>query len=255
MAKLSLLNFFLSGGGANLQPNQSLGGYRSTTKIISETVDDNTPLSGVTINYASDNGTGTGTLFFDFSENTLAWSAPGEILGAPVDVSITGSYTLFSDASGYIHVSVDSANLPFADASAPLSISQTMNNLFDDIEKAESIAGDTEYRCFYIRNEDTETFYDAKIYIKSQPTGADSLALGIDPQGVHNVTETTATLANESTAPGSVTFTSPTQGSPLSIGDIGSGYQVAIWIRRTVPANTLTSTPNDYSTIGLEVSF
>lgn len=255
MAKLSLLQFCLSGGGANTQPNQSLGGYRSTTLIVSETLDNASPMSGVTIDAAADNGTGNGQIFFDQSESTLAWQAPGEILGDPVNVGTSGVYTLFSETQGYIHVTVDAFNLPVADTSATIAIARSMNNLFDDIDKSESIAGDTEYRCFYIRNTDTETFYNAKIYVKNQPTGADSLALGLDPQGVHNVTETTETLANESTAPASVTFTSPTQGSPLVIGDIASGYQVAVWVRRTIPANTLTSTPNDLSSIGIEVSF
>ena len=108
-------------------------------------------------------------------------------------------------------------------------------------------------RCFYIRNTDPSgTFYGLRVYIKTQPSGADSLELAVDTLGIS--TSDAETLPNENTAPTNETFTTPTQGSPLSIGDLGAGQFVAIWVKRIVPAETLISTPLDLSSIGVEVS-
>lgn len=48
---------------------------------------------------------------------------------------------------------------------------------------------------------------------------------------------TEQTVANESTAPGSVTFsTAAGEGNALTIGDIPAGQHKAIWVKRIVGA-------------------
>lgn len=251
--KLSSFNIQLSGGFTNDLPEFSLGGARSNTALTSEIADASAPIVGVTIDALAGNGAGAGSVFFDFSETELSWAAPGDTLGTPVGVGTTGAYTLFSATDGYIHVTIAAGSLPTADATATVNVTQSMENLFDDIDKTESIAGDVEYRCFYIWNNDSaETFYNVNAYIKSQPTGADSLELALDSGGMNATAET---IANESTAPTGETFTSPTQGSPLAVGNMAAADSIAIWVKRTISANTLVSTPADLSVIGIEVNF
>ncbi len=109
-------------------------------------------------------------------------------------------------------------------------------NIFDNVSSAEAAAGDVEYRCEYLKNEHaTLTALDAKVFIQAQtPSGDTSVEIGLGTAAIGTGNE--QTVANESTAPSGVTFSAPTSGAPLSIGDIPPGQHKAIWIKRTVNA-------------------
>jgi hypothetical protein len=112
----------------------------------------------------------------------------------------------------------------------------TVGNLFDTISGDESAAGDIEYRCFYVHNAHaTLTWYSVVTWISTNTPSADTTcAIGL---AVAAVGATESAVADESTAPSSVTFTTPTSKSGgLSIGDIAAGSHKAIWVRRTVTA-------------------
>lgn len=105
--------------------------------------------------------------------------------------------------------------------------------LFDTVTGAESAAGDTEYRCIYVHNNHgTLTLVGAKIWVDANPSAQINIGLGV---AAVNATETA--IANESTAPASVTFTaSASEGAALTIGDIPAGQHKAVWLRRIVAA-------------------
>jgi hypothetical protein len=113
------------------------------------------------------------------------------------------------------------------------------DNLFDDVSGAESQAGDVEYRGFYVRNNHgTLTLQDARIYISSLTSSADTefdLAVAAEAMNVDM-----ATIADESTAPATVTFTRPTTytGGLQLNGATGltAGSRRGVWIKRTVSA-------------------
>ncbi len=112
----------------------------------------------------------------------------------------------------------------------------SLHNLFDIVSSAEGAAGDTEYRCFYVHNAHaTLTLQAAKVHIQTQTPDSDtSVEIGLGAAAV-NATETA--VANESTAPGSVTFsTAAGSGNALSIGDIPAGQHKAVWVKRIVSA-------------------
>lgn len=79
---------------------------------------------------------GPGSLFYDQSESTLQYRAPGDrTYGAAVDVSSNGTYTLPSDnPNRWLRVTVTSASLPGADAEVLVRISSTTNE-FDGLKK------------------------------------------------------------------------------------------------------------------------
>lgn len=109
-------------------------------------------------------------------------------------------------------------------------------NLFDNVSSAESSAGDTEYRCLYMKNTHaTLALQSAKVYIQTNTPSADTSAeIGLGSSAVNG---TESTVANESTAPGSVTFsTAAGVGNALSIGNIPAGQHKAIWVKRIVGA-------------------
>jgi|SRR5215212_2767218 len=119
-------------------------------------------------------------------------------------------------------------------------VDNTLHNLFDRVSGAESTAGDTEYRGFYVlNNHGTLTLQGAKIWIDSETSHVgENVQIGLATQGV-NVTM--STIADESTAPSpAVTFAeAATEGAALTLGDIAAGQRFGIWLKRITGAGTL----------------
>jgi hypothetical protein len=113
----------------------------------------------------------------------------------------------------------------------------TVANLFDNVNSDESTAGDTEYRCAYIRNtHGSLTLQSAKVWIQTNTPSSDTSAqIGL---GTSAVNGTEQTVADESTAPSGVTFSNAAnEGASLSIGDIPAGQHKALWFKRVVSAS------------------
>ncbi len=109
-------------------------------------------------------------------------------------------------------------------------------NLFDTVIGDEAAAGDIEYRCFYVHNAHASlTLENAVVWIDANTPSADTtIAIGL---GTAAINATEQTVANESTAPTSVTFSSPaSKGAGLAIGNLPFGQHKAVWVRRTVSA-------------------
>lgn len=114
----------------------------------------------------------------------------------------------------------------------------SLNNLFDDISGSENLASDVEYRCIFLLNDhQTLTLQSAVVWISQEYTGGAAVAIGLDPAGVvdrDSASAQAAEIADESTAPAGVSFSSPNdKGSGLAIGDIPPNDCIAIWVRRT----------------------
>ena len=117
--------------------------------------------------------------------------------------------------------------------------------LFDDVTSAESAAGDTEYRCFYVHNANASlAMQNAVIYIQANTTGS-RIAIGVGSSAI-NATE--QTVADEGTAPAGVTFYQPAnKAAGLALGNIPAGQHRAVWVRRTIGAATAAA--NDTYTL------
>lgn len=255
---LAYLELRLSGGSSNADPNASLGGVRSSNRILSKSATGISNITGVTVDDAPGSADGAGTLAFVASGKTLTWTPNGGSAGAAVALSGDGRYAIPGSA-GFLFVTVVDASLPGTNQSDTITVTQLANQLFDDISKTESYAGDVEYRCFYVYNaHPTDPFVGAKIYISQQTTGADDIAIGKDPAGVGDgsTSGVATTIANEGTAPSGVTFSAPSAiGSALSIGQLNAGQSHAIWEKRNVPAATVTSTTNNLSALTINAGY
>lgn len=115
------------------------------------------------------------------------------------------------------------------------------NNIFDDVQGAEVISGDVEYRCFYIKNNNPTTdFNNVKIWIsQTTPAIGEEIDIGVGTSSKGGVEQT---IANENTLPNGVTFVRPVNASTaVDVGDLGNSAggnsHKAIWIRRTVDPN------------------
>ncbi len=116
-----------------------------------------------------------------------------------------------------------------------------LNNLFDDVDSAEASAGDVEYRAIDIYNNGDEAATSVEFYFSSQSSSADTvLAAGLD--------STTQTIGDEDSAPSSVTFSAPTEGSPLSVSNIAASGRQRVFIRRTVSSGA-GNTSSDAATL------
>lgn len=128
-------------------------------------------------------------------------------------------------------------NASLGGAKSSTVIASSVHNLFDQVGSAESTAGDTEYRCFYVHNaHGSLTMQSSKIWIQSNTPAAGSavrIALGTS---VVNGTE--QTVGNESTAPSGVSWsTAVDEANALTIGDIPFGQHKAIWVERVISAS------------------
>jgi len=250
MASAADLKFILSGGAANTDPAAALGGAISTAGggvILSQSITAST-LGGVTYDDAAGNSAGGGTVTFTSSGTTLQWTPPGGAIGAAVNITPSGVYAVYG-ADGLGHIKITSNTGSFGgDAAQNVTIANQVNKLFDDVARAEAVTGDTEYRCFYVRNDHaSDTLTSTKLWLSADTNGADTLAIGLDPVGLNG---TATTIVDENTAPSGVTFSAPTEETTaLSLGNLAPTDYYAVWVRRTVPVATVDTTTADASAL------
>lgn len=125
-------------------------------------------------------------------------------------------------------------------------VDNTTHNIWDVVSSTESNSGDTEYRCIYVKNTNgTLTLQAAKVWIATNTPSTDtSVEIGLGSSAVNG---TEQTVANEGTAPTSVTFsTAAGEGNALTIGDIPTGQHKAIWIKRIVGATAGAYNDDNY---------
>lgn len=253
MASAADLKFVLSGGATNTNPSASLGGAISTDAngvIKSQSITAST-ITGVTYDDAAGNTIGNGTVTYTLTGQTLQWTPPGGTIGPAIAVGTNGVYALYgADGIGHIKVTVVAASLPGANTTQNPAIANQVNKLFDDVARLEAVAGDIEYRCFYVKNAHaSDSMSSMLLWIDMDTNGVDDLAIGLDPVGVSG---TATTIANEDTAPAGVTFSAPTtELTALGLGTLTFGQYYPVWIRRTVPVSTTTTTTADMSRLKL----
>lgn len=117
-----------------------------------------------------------------------------------------------------------------------------LHALFDAVRAAEALAGSTDYRCIYIRNEAAgaapgSTLTDPVAYIETPPSSPGvTITIG---KGTAAVGGQEPIIPNEGTAPIGVTF--QVADAPLNSLDLDtllSNQHQAIWIKRVVAPNT-----------------
>lgn len=123
-------------------------------------------------------------------------------------------------------------------------VDDNLNNLFDDVTGAEHAAGDTNYRCIYVKNNSASIAYNVKLYIDTNtPAADDTINIGKDLNGLN---ATADTIANEDTAPDpAVTFsTADGYANAIDLGDIPAGQVYAFWVKRIVSAGSTAQANN-----------
>lgn len=246
------IGLFLSGGAGNTDPNAAFGGIISTTRFLSQLATGVT-IGGVTVNDAAENAIGSGTLAYLVSGQTLTWTPPSGAAGVAIPIGSNGTYIIrgAGTTAGYLRVTIVAVSLPAGNVSNTVTVSNRDNNLFDDVTKAEALAGDVNYRCIYVKNTHaSDIATSVSFWINQDSLGADTIAIGADPAGVGNgsTTGVATTIVNEATAPAGVIFSQPlSEAAAINLGTFTFGTGRAVWIKRDVPVSTLVATADDTS--------
>lgn len=247
----------LSGGASNTVPGSALGGAMSTVgggRVLSQSTSGLT-MTGVVIDDAMGQSEGDGSLFFDDSAGTLRWTPPGGVAGTPVVVDqADGAYAIQGgNDGGVLLVTITTASLPSSDQTNVITIANSANLIFDDVSKADSQAGDTEYRGLYWENADgADSILDAKFWIDTNTPGQDVIAIADGDEAKNVALET---IVDEDTAPAGPAFTGPTDydsGIALPTPMAASDYK-GWWIRRTVPAGVTAAVTNNAFRLGFRI--
>lgn len=116
-----------------------------------------------------------------------------------------------------------------------------LHNLFDKVTSDESLAGDTEYRCAYVKNtHGTITLEETLSYIAANTASASTdISIAVGTSIIGGIEQT---IADESTEPVGVAWQNLTGvANGITLGDIPAGSHMAVWFRRIVNAGTLAS--------------
>ena len=127
----------------------------------------------------------------------------------------------------------------------------TLHNLFDKVLGAEALAGDTEYRCVYIKNTHATLGLElAKVWIDTNtPSGDSAFAIALGGEGAGGTAET---IADESTAPVGESFSAPASyAAGLSLGTLAAGSYYPLWVRRVISASAAAYS-NDSAVLGIQ---
>ena len=250
------IQVILSGGAGNASQQVSLGGAISTAgggKVKSQDTSAPSSVTGVTILDAMGNAEGVGILKWDIVSGSLMWKPFGGVTFDGLVITTTGVYTI-GTASGYLLVDVVFSSLPASTLQDSITVSTSANKAFDNISALESLNGDTEYRCFYVKNTHvTDSAFDVRLWIKNQPIGADTLALALDPNGKGSTAR--GPLADEEDSTSVLTgiswVTPASYAAALVLGTLLPGQYYPFWVRRNVPSNTTSQVVNDTSALAL----
>lgn len=132
------------------------------------------------------------------------------------------------------------------------SVTVTAGTIFDNVSGDEALAGDMEYRCVYIKNNDANAtgWMNPIIWVSTDAPGPDNIYIALGGEGKNGTAET---VGNEGTPPTGESFTQPTTksgGLSLAVTMTQNEYY-PVWIRRSVPASS-TAYNSDGFTLSIE---
>jgi len=156
-----------SDGGVQTDPDASFGNYRSSTEAVSMAIVIADAIPGITVDYASGgNELGAGTL--DAADaGTLRWKCYGGDYGPYVPITNGETKIVETDGSPGAFLRVTRTSADPLSGTATITLTKSINNVFafDDVESAEAVAGDIEYRATIVKNENTHNVADFKRWI------------------------------------------------------------------------------------------
>lgn len=260
----SEISFVLSGGSANSDPNASLGGLPSNTSV-----------SGAENNLFDNVGTADATeglidyrCFYIFNDSLTNSLFNAEIFfesqidgGAEAQMGIAQSTDL-QKISVNGSVTAGSADMIYDGESFNWSWDANVNTWASNLENSlnglvalsgvsveHSITGAGVDFFVSFEGDDDNKNHQLIQVDENNFTGSTNLATVKITEGAP-INSVAAQIAVDTVAPTGVSFSNPTTVTPISLGTLGPGDGVPIWIRRSTPAGT-DPFPNDGFTFRL----
>ena len=118
--------------------------------------------------------------------------------------------------------------------------SDTLENLFDDITRTETLTGKTEFRCFYVYNPSGNPFTNSRVRIKTHPATS-NVFIGADLSGKGDgqLNGVATTIATEDATPTGVIFYGESEDRvEIPCGLLEAGESHAVWLKRTAEAGS-----------------
>src|SRR5687768_6301545 len=118
--------------------------------------------------------------------------------------------------------------------------SNSLHNLFDEINNTEAVSGEHEFRHFYFRNGHDFTLRNVRLFVLTDTT---SIWSKLEfAKGTANNGSIEQAVPNENTSPVGISDSNwriPSASSPLILGDVLAGSTASVWIRRRVETGAL----------------
>ena len=159
----------VSDGGAQADPDLSLGNYRSSSLALALGVEVRRPIPGVQVDFvAGANGAGIGSLAA-VDADRLAWTPPDGDQGEPVAIADGETKVLEADGDPDAYVRVTRSGAADLSGTADLVLAPRLNGVlgFDNVSSGEASAGDDEYRCLCLKNEAARRLEDLAVWIET----------------------------------------------------------------------------------------
>lgn len=187
-----------SDGGAQADPDLSLGNYRSSSRADLIGFAISTPINGIKIErIGAANGYGYGSLEV-VNGNSLTWTAPGGSPGEAIAISNNETKVLETDGDPRKYIVVSCHTTDTLRGSAAVKLIPITNNVigFSNVSDSERSAGEIKLRCIVFKNLNLSyVVRNLKFYIGTLGTQrvSDSGQLGASGAGA---VETTGSFAD-----------------------------------------------------------
>jgi len=193
------------------------------------------PIPGVRIDYVTGAcGEGEATLEASAADDTLTFTAPGDTEGTAVEIAEGESKVIPSGTASKAIRVYREADLRFSGI-ATLSLVHSMNGLLGmaDLTSAQRSAGRTTYRAYGLTVPSNADVTGLKLWLPPVAGAQATYSLALETPVAGSI----QTIANETTAPTGLSWSSPTtEATALTQSTVASGEWVGVWIRRVWPA-------------------
>lgn len=251
-APVKALSWYLTGAGGDGETQRdqalSLGGYRSNRVAQSMTWDTRDPMVGIEIvELSGGNGRGTGALTAE-STSSVSWTSPNGTAGAAVTILNGETKTVYDlDENAWIRVRRVS-DIPLEGAHAVTCL-DCFNNVLGmgNVPSADAVSGEVYYRAIMGKNEADGPAVNLRFWLDA----ADNTGIAIGLESA--VSQAIQTIADETTAPTGITWsTATTSAAGLTLSAVPAGGLFGLWIRRTIAAD---SDPSANELVHIHVEF
>ena len=245
------IDFFLSGGAANADVNLSVGGVKSSVKLVNPVATySGVAIAGVALKHTTGVSTGVGgTLWFDSSLGFAYQSPTGAepTINDYLLIETDGDFILMSvESTESLTISVIVASVPTSGTlSTSIDTARSSPNLYENVLEPEALTGSVKYRHLYMENISGSPI-NCVVYLNPNYPALDLLAIGFSTTISGQQDEL---LLNDVTAPMGVTFNTPSSKLEGITLEIAAGESIGMYLERTVEVLSDISNEEDSASI------